>query len=168
MIPLLHHPFWFLRHGETVANAADVIAGSTDSPLTAQGQQQADQAALPVARGEKAYGIIIEYMAMNAKAKGSPVDFVYPAEGVSVITQPVAILNGSDAVDAAKVFVDWQMGRAAQEQSVAQGYFPILQGVAQPAGYPDPATLTLLPADYGRMLSEDAKNKETFADLFGG
>ena len=121
-----------------------------------------------VARGEKAYGIIIEYMAMNAKAKGSPVDFVYPAEGVSVITQPVAILNGSDAVDAAKVFVDWQMGRAAQEQSVAQGYFPILQGVAQPAGYPDPATLTLLPADYGMMLSQDAKNKETFADLFGG
>lgn len=49
MIPLLQHPFWFLRHGETVANAADVIAGSTDSPLTAQGQQQADQAALLLA-----------------------------------------------------------------------------------------------------------------------
>ena len=36
-----------------------------------------------VARGEKAYGIIIEYMAFNAKAKGSPVDFVFPQEGVS-------------------------------------------------------------------------------------
>ena len=43
-----------------------------------------------VARGEKAYGIIIEYMAFNAKAKGSPVDFVFPQEGVSAITQPVA------------------------------------------------------------------------------
>ena len=52
-----------------------------------------------VARGEKAYGIIIEYMALNAKAKGSPVDFVFPSEGVSVITQPVAILKDKQTFD---------------------------------------------------------------------
>src|SRR5262245_17349936 len=46
-----------------------------------------------VARGEKAYGVIIEYMAFNAKAKGSPVDFIFPQEGVSAITQPVAVLK---------------------------------------------------------------------------
>ncbi|MFC7704535.1 ABC transporter substrate-binding protein [Plastorhodobacter daqingensis] len=121
-----------------------------------------------VARGEKAYGIIIEYMAMNARAKGSPVDFVFPQEGVSVITQPVAILRDSDAVDAARVFIDWQLGRAAQEQSVAQGYFPILAGVAQPEGYPDPATLEILEADPAVMLADDLANKEAFAELFGG
>ncbi|TCO74164.1 ABC transporter substrate-binding protein [Rhodovulum euryhalinum] len=121
-----------------------------------------------VARGEKAYGIIIEYMALNAKAKGSPVDFVFPAEGVSAITQPVAILKDSDNVEAAKVFVDWQLGRTAQEQSVAQGYFPILGGVAQPAGYPDPATLRILAADPSTMLADDRATKEAFADLFGG
>lgn len=121
-----------------------------------------------VARGEKAYGIIIEYMALNAKNAGSPVDFVFPAEGVSSITQPVAIIEGSDNLDAAKVFVDWQIGRAAQEQSVAQGYFPILAGVAQPDGYPDPATLTILPADPARMLTDDQANKQRFADVFGG
>ena len=121
-----------------------------------------------VARGEKAYGIIIEYMALNAKAKGSPVDFVFPAEGVSVITQPVAILKDSDAVEAAKVFVDWQLSRAAQEQSVAQGYFPIIEGVAPPKGYPDPASLKILPADNAKMLRDDKTNKATFADIFGG
>lgn len=121
-----------------------------------------------VARGEKAYGIIIEYMALNAKAAGSPVDFVFPAEGVSSITQPVAILNTSDNIEAAKVFVDWQLGRAAQEQSVAQGYFPILAGVTQPEGYPDPAGLAILPADAAVMLDADQANKQTFADLFGG
>jgi iron(III) transport system substrate-binding protein len=42
-----------------------------------------------VARGEKAYGVIIEYMAFNAQRKGSPVNFVFPSEGVSAITQPV-------------------------------------------------------------------------------
>lgn len=121
-----------------------------------------------VARGEKAYGIIIEYMALNAKKKGSPVDFVFPEEGVSVITQPVAILKDSDAIEAAKVFVDWQLSKAAQEQSVAQGYFPILKGVAQPDGYPDPAALKILPADPAKMLAEDKANKETFADIYGG
>lgn len=121
-----------------------------------------------VARGEKAYGIIIEYMAMNAKAKGSPVDFVFPKEGVSSITQPVAILKDSDNIEAAKVFVDWELGRAAQEQSAAQGYFPILEGVAQPAGYPDPASLKVLSADPAKMLAADKETKETFSDLFGG
>lgn len=121
-----------------------------------------------VARGEKAYGIIIEYMALNAKAAGSPVDFVFPSEGVSSITQPVAIIEGTDNLEAAKVFVDWQLGRAAQEQSVAQGYFPILDGVAPPAGYPEVSSLTILPADAARMLTDDQANKQRFADIFGG
>lgn len=121
-----------------------------------------------VARGEKAYGIIIEYMAMNAKKDGSPVDFVWPEEGVSSITQPVAILKGSDNVEAAKAFVDWQLSRAAQEQSVTQGYFPVIDGVATPEGYPEPASLNILPLDAAALMADDQANKETFADLFGG
>ena len=121
-----------------------------------------------VARGEKAYGIIIEYMALNAKKKGSPVDFVFPKEGVSSITQPVAVLKGSDAVEAAKTFVAWQLSKAAQEQATAQGYFPILPGVTQPEGYPALSTLKILPADSAAMLKADTENKEKFAELFGG
>ncbi|WP_377274133.1 ABC transporter substrate-binding protein [Rhizobium sp. R86522] len=121
-----------------------------------------------VARGEKAYGIIIEYMALNAKKKGSPVDFVFPAEGVSSITQPVAVLKGSDAVDAAKTFVSWQLSKTAQEQATAQGYFPILPGVTQPEGYPALSTLKILPANSDAMLKADTENKEKFAKLFGG
>ncbi|SOC00476.1 iron(III) transport system substrate-binding protein [Rhodobacter sp. JA431] len=121
-----------------------------------------------VARGEKAYGIIIEYMAMNAKAKGSPVDFIWPAQGVSAITQPVAIVNTTDNAEAAKAFVDWQLSKTAQEQSVAQGYFPIIEGVAPPAGYPDLTSLTILPLDADKLMAEGEANKEHFADLFGG
>jgi iron(III) transport system substrate-binding protein len=121
-----------------------------------------------VARGEKAYGIIIEYMALNAKKKGSPVDFVFPVEGVSSITQPVAVLKGSDSVEAAKTFVAWQLSKASQEQATAQGYFPILPDVAQPEGYPALSTLQILPADSDAMLKADTENKEKFAELFGG
>ncbi|GGA62519.1 ABC transporter substrate-binding protein [Pelagibacterium lentulum] len=121
-----------------------------------------------VARGEKPYGVIIEYMALNAKANGSPVDFVFPEEGVTSITQPVAILARSNNIDAAKVFVDWQLSQTAQQQSVEQGYFPIFAGVEPPAGYPAVSDLTILEADPAVMLEQDEANKMAFADLFGG
>lgn len=121
-----------------------------------------------VARGEKAYGIIIEYMALNAKTKGSPVDFVFPKEGVSVISQPVAILKSTKNMGAAKAFVDWQLSEEAQVQSVAQGYFPILPGVKAPAGYPDATTLKFIEGDAAKMLRDDEASKKKFADLYGG
>lgn len=121
-----------------------------------------------VARGEKAYGIIIEYMALNAKSQGSPVEFVFPEEGVSAITQPVAILNTTDNEAAAKAFVDFQLSQKAQEQSVEQGYFPIFEGVTPPEGYPEVSSLTILDTDASEILKNGEDNKRTFADLFGG
>lgn len=44
-----------------------------------------------VATGEKAYGMVVDFMAIREKAKGAPVEFVFPAEGVSAVTEPVAI-----------------------------------------------------------------------------
>lgn len=144
------------KYYETLADAGAVAGQGNGTVVEA------------VARGEKAYGIIIEYMALNAKAKGSPVDFVFPKEGVSSITQPVAILKDSDNIEAAKVFVDWELGKAAQQQSVEQGYFPILAGVNPPAGYPAVDSLKIMSADPAKMLADDKVNKQKFADLFGG
>ncbi|SDW60339.1 histidine phosphatase family protein [Celeribacter indicus] len=45
MIPLLSHPFLFLRHGQTAANAANRIGGTTDDPLDRTGLAQAEAAA---------------------------------------------------------------------------------------------------------------------------
>ena len=42
MIPLKH--FYMIRHGETEANAARIMAGSLDSPLTENGRRQAKTA----------------------------------------------------------------------------------------------------------------------------
>jgi iron(III) transport system substrate-binding protein len=121
-----------------------------------------------VARGEKAYGIIIEYMALNAKEKGSPVNFVFPEEGVSAISQPVGILKATDNPEAAKAFVDWQLSEAAQRQSADQGYFPIFDSIEAPKGYPPVSSLKLLPADAKAMLAQDEDNKKRFTELFGG
>jgi iron(III) transport system substrate-binding protein len=121
-----------------------------------------------VARGEKVYGVIIEYMAFNARAKGSPVNFIFPQEGVSAITQPVAILKTSKNVEAAKAFVAWQMTEEAQRQSVSQGYFPVFSGVEPPKGYPPVSELKILPTDLKALLAKDQDNKKRFTQLFGG
>ena len=121
-----------------------------------------------VARGEKSYGVIIEYMAFNAKAKGSPVDFVFPQEGVSAISQPVAILKTSRNAEAAKAFVAWQLSEEAQRQSVAQGYFPIFADVPPPKGYPPVSSLKIMSSDLKAMLANDEDNKRRFTELFGG
>lgn len=121
-----------------------------------------------VARGEKAYGVIIEYMAFNAQWKGSPVGFVFPKEGVTAITQPVAILKTAKNVEAARAFVDWQLSEEAQHQSVSQGYFPIFDGVAPPKGYPAVSSLKILSGDLHDILARDEENKKRFTELFGG
>ncbi|MGH2491600.1 MAG: histidine phosphatase family protein [Candidatus Limnocylindria bacterium] len=42
--------FYFVRHGESEANAAHRFAGRTDSPLTGRGRQQADDVAEALAK----------------------------------------------------------------------------------------------------------------------
>jgi iron(III) transport system substrate-binding protein len=121
-----------------------------------------------VARGEKAYGVIIEYMAFGAQWKGSPVGFVFPREGVTAITQPVAILKTARNIEAARAFVDWQLSEDAQHQSVSQGYFPIFDGVAPPKGYPPVSSLRIISGDLRDILAHDEDNKKRFTDLFGG
>jgi iron(III) transport system substrate-binding protein len=144
------------RYFETLAKNGAIAARGNGAVIEA------------VARGEKAYGIIIEYMAFNAKAKGSPVDFVFPEEGVSAITQPVAILKASRNAEAAKAFVDWQLSLDAQLQSGSQGYFPIVPDIAPPKGYPPVSSLKLMPSDFAAMLKSDESNKRRFMELFGG
>src|SRR5215510_5220401 len=144
------------RYFETLAKSGAIAARGNGAVIEA------------VARGEKAYGVIIEYMAFNAKAKGSPVDFVFPEEGVSAITQPVAILKTSRNAEAAKAFVDWQLSVEAQVQSVGQGYFPIFPDVAPPKGYPPVSSLKLMASDLAAMLTNDESNKRRFTELFGG
>jgi probable phosphoglycerate mutase len=49
-IALFARPFYYLRHGETEANAAGTIAGSLDVDLTPLGREQARRAARALAR----------------------------------------------------------------------------------------------------------------------
>ncbi|MGF6226670.1 iron(III) transport system substrate-binding protein [Inquilinus ginsengisoli] len=121
-----------------------------------------------VATGQKSYGIIVDFMALNAKAKGSPVDFVYPADGVSVVTEPVAILKTADDVADAKTFVNWLLSDDGQAYMAKQGYIPGKPGVALPPGRPAASALKLMPVSAETLAKGVDENKRKFSDAFGG
>ncbi|MFN3547652.1 MAG: ABC transporter substrate-binding protein [Mesorhizobium sp.] len=120
-----------------------------------------------VAGGEKLYGMIVEFLPIREKAKGAPVEFVFPTEGVSAISEPVAILANTKNAEAAKAFVDFLVSREGQEMAAAQGYMPAHPDVAAPAGFPALADVAILPLDPAKALETAEADKAKFASIFG-
>ena len=120
-----------------------------------------------VANGEKAYGVLVDFMAFNAKAKGSPIDFVFPAEGLPAVTEPVAILKTTQNPAAARAFVDFILSDEGQKLAVAMGYIPAKTGVGMPAWYPPGVKINLMPTDIPKVVQTNTDNLKRFSDLFG-
>jgi iron(III) transport system substrate-binding protein len=120
-----------------------------------------------VAGGEKLYGVIVDYMPIREKAKGAPIEFVFPKEGVSAVTEPVAILKSTKNPEAARAFVDFLLSTEGQELALKQGYIAAHPAVALPAGYPSRDAIKVMPFDAAGALANETKNKAAFADIFG-
>ncbi|WP_138466174.1 ABC transporter substrate-binding protein [Poseidonocella sp. HB161398] len=121
-----------------------------------------------VAGGEKLYGFVVDYLPIREKAKGAPVAFVFPEEGVSAVTEPVAILSTAQNPEAAKAFVDFLISREGQELASSMGYLPAMPGVTPPEGFPPVEEIRLLPFDPAAALAGDRAAKEMFTEIFGG
>jgi len=120
-----------------------------------------------VATGEKAYGMLVDFMAIREKAKGAPVEFVFPAEGVSAVTEPVGILKTAKNVDAAQKFVDFLLSEEGQKTAVKMGYIPARNGVALPEGYPARETIKVLPVNAAEAVKNSDTDLKTFSGIFG-
>jgi iron(III) transport system substrate-binding protein len=133
----------------------DALAGGANGDVLRQ-----------VAGGEKLFGMIVDFMPIREKAKGAPVEFVFPKEGVSAVSEPVAILANTKNPDAAKAFVDFLLSEEGQTLALRQGYLAAHPKVAVPAGYPARDTIKLMPFDAGKALKEENALRKTFADIF--
>ena len=120
-----------------------------------------------VASGEKTYGVLVDFMAFNAKAKGSPIEFVFPTEGLPAVTEPVAILKTTQNADAARAFVDFILSDDGQKLAVSMGYIPARQTVGMPAWYPAGVKIHLMPTDTAKVVQSNSANLKRFAELFG-
>jgi iron(III) transport system substrate-binding protein len=120
-----------------------------------------------VAGGEKMMGVVVDFLPIREKRKGSPVEFVFPKEGVSAVTEPVAILSTAKNVEAAKKFVDYLLSVKGQKLAAGQGYLPARNGIKPPAGFPDRSQIKLMSFSASEALKNDKANKKRFVEIFG-
>ena len=120
-----------------------------------------------VASGMAKYAIIVDANALRAKADGSPVDFIVPEDGVSFITEPAAIMAGTEHPEEAKLFIDFLLSKEGQELVAEQGSLPILPGVEGPEGFPKLEDMTLLGYNVDAALETNKAVRAQFAELFG-
>lgn len=122
-----------------------------------------------VSSGEKPYGVLVDFMALNAKLKGAPINFIFPAEGVIPVTEPVAIMKTTTNLPAAKAFVDFLLSERGQKFSVQTlGYIPVREGVPNPAWLPEGTKINVMQIDTNAILGTADADKTRFSNLFGG
>ena len=121
-----------------------------------------------VAGGEKLYGFVVDFLPIRNKLDGAPVEFVFPEEGVSAVTEPAAILSTAQNPDAAKAFIDFLISEEGQKLAASQGYLPAHPAVDAPAGFPARDQIKLMDFDPAKALEQDQPNKMKFTEIFGG
>ncbi len=106
--------------------------------------------------GEFPIGISFEYRANTLKAKGGPIDLIFPKEGLGWDLEAVGIMKGTKKLEAAKQFADWSSSKEANELYAANFAIVAIPGVAKP--------LPNIPSDYEKHLVKNdfawaAKNR---------
>jgi iron(III) transport system substrate-binding protein len=120
-----------------------------------------------VANGEKAYGVLVDFMAFNAKAKGSPIDFIFPSEGLPAVTEPVAVLKTAQNPAAARAFIDFILSDEGQKLALTMGYIPARASIGAPSWLPPGTVIKLMPTDISNVVQNNSANLKRFAELFG-
>jgi iron(III) transport system substrate-binding protein len=109
------------------------------------------------ATGEYVMGISFEYRANTNKAKGAPIDLVFPKEGLGWDLEAFGIMKGTKKLDAAKKLADWASSKDAMLLYGKNFAITAQPGVAAP--------LANVPKDYeSRLVKMDfattAANRE--------
>jgi iron(III) transport system substrate-binding protein len=121
-----------------------------------------------LATGELMVGVALDYMMRGAKAKGSPIDYLWPAEGAVFIPSPVAVLKSSQNPEAAKVFLDYVLPQEGQQTMVELGDFiPVRADVDPPADTPGLGEINKLPTDWGAVAEKREDTKDQWTAIFG-
>lgn len=121
-----------------------------------------------VAGGEQMFGMVVDFLPIREIPNGAPVGFVFPAEGVSAVTEPVAILSTAQNVPAAQAFVDFLISPEGQQLAADMGYLPAHPAIAPPEGFPAMDQIQLLDFDPAMALENAEEYRLRFVEIFGG
>lgn len=86
---------------------------------------------------------------IHTKREGYPVDVIYPSDGTPWWHSPVAIIEGTDNLEAAQKFVDWSLSEEGQEVLAQECPRPSPRpGTQLPEDVPDLDSLNLVDYDF--------------------
>jgi len=94
--------------------------------------------------GEFPVGISFEYRANTVRAKGAPIDIIFPKEGLGWDIEATAIVKGTPNLEAAKKLADWSASHEANELYAKNFAVVAIPGIA--------TRLKFVPSDYEKRL----------------
>jgi len=108
------------------------------------------------AAGERGIGVSFEYVALEMKKKGSPVEMVLPKEGSGYEMEANALTKKGAKNPAAKEFLDW--AASTEAMALYAKYFAAVAvaGLPVPEGLPKDITKVVYPNDF----DWSAKNRD--------
>lgn len=119
-----------------------------------------------VVAGEKACGIIVDYMANRSKKDGAPVEFVYPLEGSPAITEPIGLMAASDNKEQAKALIDFVLSEEGQALAAEIGYTPVKEGLSAPEGLKTISEIKTMSQDVKELYQNREADKTKFSEIF--
>jgi len=128
-------------------------------------EQSNGTVAQKLATGEFLVASVVDFFLRDLKAKGSPVDHLWPREGAILIPTPAGIVQGARNVAAAQAFLRYLYSADGQRLFVQQGYVPVLPGIEGPKGMP-PEKLEILATDEAYIAAHREELKAKYRELF--
>lgn len=119
-----------------------------------------------VSEGNKGIGIVVDYMVARAAAKGAPVKFVYPSEGVPVVTEPIGVVKGAANEERAKLFEDFVLSEDGQKVTAEIGYTPVRKGIKAPEGMKSIDEIKIISGNLAELVAGREADKKEFSALF--
>lgn len=117
--------------------------------------------------GEKSYAMVVDFIVARAKAEGSPVEIVYPKEGVPVITEPIGLMKDAKNKETAQAFIDFVLSEEGQKVATSIGYTPIREGMQAPEGLKTIDEMNVISAAIEDLYKAREDEKRQFKELFG-
>lgn len=127
----------------------------------------ANQEALdPVITGAKGMvAAAVDYMTYKAKAKGEPIDIVYPEEGTVISPRPAAIMKSTKHEENAKAFIDYLLSDEAQKIVADAALLPGRSDI-KAENRANLEEIPLLKTDWVWMDEHGAETIDKFTSLF--
>jgi iron(III) transport system substrate-binding protein len=132
--------------------------------MIVQGNAQVAQSLLG---GERLVALTSDISALSVEmAKGAQIGLVTPEEGSFLISSPQGIPAKAPHPNAARAFMDFNLGPEVQNLFVSEGLHSPRTDLSAPKGFPEIKAMKLLDIDYAAADADNKKVKDQFAEIF--